>query len=112
MDIDGARDRLLALREEAVARLVELGISREDVVQSAQGANIDDEHDPEGTTIAFERELLGALATSTRSRLGDIDAALARIEAGSYLDCEVCGEAIGEGRLEARPIATRCLRHA
>ncbi len=112
MDEDAARTGLLALRAEALTRLADLGISRDDVVQASQGANIDDEHDPEGSTIAYERALLEALAASARARIADADAALERLTAGSYGICEVCGEPIGAERLAARPIASRCLQHS
>ncbi|MBZ2195340.1 TraR/DksA family transcriptional regulator [Occultella gossypii] len=112
MDEDTAREVLLALREEALARLADLGVNRDDVVQASQGANIDDEHDPEGSTIAYERALLEALAVSARARIADTDAALARLAAGDYGICEVCGEPIGAERLAARPVASRCLRHS
>jgi DnaK suppressor protein len=41
--------------------------------------------------------------------LSSIDAALARIEDGTYGRCERCGEPIAEERLEALPYATRCI---
>jgi DnaK suppressor protein len=41
--------------------------------------------------------------------LQEIDFALARIEAGEYGYCEITGEDIGLKRLEARPVATRCI---
>lgn len=109
---DDVRTRLLALREETAARLIGLGLSRDDVVAAAAGANIDDEHDPEGATIAFERAQLQALIERGRERLNEVEAALARVADGSYGICEVCGAAIGEGRLEARPTASRCVVHA
>ncbi|PWD51098.1 hypothetical protein C8046_11005 [Serinibacter arcticus] len=112
MDDDVARDRLLALREETLRRVAGLGTSRDDVVAAALDSNVDDEHDPEGATIAFEREQLSALLTQARGRLGEIDAALVRVEAGTYGVCETCGEPIGDERLEARPTASRCVRHA
>ena len=68
------------------------------VVAASRDTNADDEHDPEGTTIAFERS--------------QVDAALARVEAGTYGICEVCGEPIPDGRLEARPTARTCVEHA
>lgn len=51
------------------------------------------------------------LKTRDRERklIRKIDAALKRISAGTYGYCEVSGEEIGLGRLEARPIATMCL---
>jgi len=114
-DDDAARARradLLALRDGVVSRLHALGVSREDVVQAAQGSNLDDEHDPEGSTIAFEREQLRALATQAAARLVEIDEGLARLDDGTYGICAVCGESIGQARLEARPTASRCIRHA
>ncbi len=44
-----------------------------------------------------------------RKLLKKIDAALARLDDGSYGYCEETGEDIGLRRLEARPIATLCL---
>ena len=41
--------------------------------------------------------------------IGEIDAALARIEAGSYGTCTQCGAAIPDERLELRPFAGRCV---
>ncbi|PFG20850.1 TraR/DksA family transcriptional regulator [Serinibacter salmoneus] len=106
------RERLEALREDLLARLVALGASREQIVEAAQGANIDDEHDPEGATIAFEREQVRALSRGTTAQLAQVEAALIRMAEGTYGVCEVCGESIPEGRLEARPTASRCVRHA
>ena len=109
---DSNRSRLLALREETLARLESLGLSRDDVVAASAGANVDDEHDPEGATIAFERAQLQALIERGRERIGEIDAALDRVADGSYGICEVCGGPIGEPRLDARPTASRCVAHA
>lgn len=41
--------------------------------------------------------------------LTDIDAALRRIDDGSYGSCQECGQEIGSGRLEAQPTAARCI---
>ncbi len=107
-----ARERLEALRADALARLAGLGEAHGDVVDAARGANVDDEHDPEGATIAFERAQLEALAADTRRRLDEVDAALARLAAGTYGLCEVGGEPLDEARLDARPTARTCVRHA
>jgi RNA polymerase-binding transcription factor DksA len=86
---------------------------RIDAVTAARAdANTDDEHDPEGATIAFERSQADALRVAARARLAAIDAALARVDAGSYGRCIVCGAAIADGRLLARPFAATCLAHA
>nr|WP_231121809.1 TraR/DksA C4-type zinc finger protein [Motilibacter peucedani] len=72
-------------------------------------SNADDEHDPEGATIGFERAQLSALLEQSRARLLELDAALARVEAGTYGTCEVCGQPVAAGRLEARPTARTCV---
>ena len=51
----------------------------------------------------------GRLRERERGLLGKIDAALAKIEAGEYGECESCGEEIGVKRLEARPVAELCI---
>ena len=77
-----------------------------------QDSNVDDEHDPEGSTIAFELSQASALLAQSTAGLVQIDAALARIDAGRFGICEVCGEEIAEGRLEARPWTPYCIRHS
>lgn len=56
------------------------------------------------------REAGQAQVVSLTRRLGEIEAALARIEAGTYGTCEVCGGSIAAGRLEALPYTTMCAR--
>lgn len=107
-----SRERLIADREAVQQRLA--GLEREfaGLVESASQANADDEHDPEGATIAFERQYVAALIGQARERLAQIDAALRRLDEGSYGICERCGQPIGAERLEARPAASTCVRCA
>ncbi|KSW28908.1 TraR/DksA C4-type zinc finger protein [Cellulomonas sp. B6] len=112
MDDARARALLAELRADALARLAALGEAHGDVVDAARGANVDDEHDPEGATIAFERAQLEALAADARRRLEEVDAALARLAAGTYGRCAVGGEPIDDARLAARPTAATCVAHA
>ena len=109
MDVDGARARLAAERLLAQRRLAALTGDYASVVEASRDSNADDEHDPEGATIAFERSQLGTLVRQLERHLAEIDSASARLEAGTYADCELCGEPIGEERLEARPTARRCI---
>jgi RNA polymerase-binding transcription factor DksA len=69
----------------------------------------DDEHNPEGSTIAFERSQASTLLGAAKNHLVDVDAALARIAAGTYGSCERCGQAVARGRLLARPTARTCI---
>jgi DnaK suppressor protein len=96
----------LAAGQRSVA---DLERSHADVVAAARDANADDEHDPEGATIAFEREQVAALLAQARRRVEELRSALERPEAGAYGRCESCGQPIGEARLEARPTARTCI---
>lgn len=107
-----ARRRLLHLRAAVEGRLAGVTTSRSDVVDAARDANVDDEHDPEGATIAFERAQLEALAGDARAALAEVDAALRRLDDGTYGICAVGGEPIPAERLAVRPTATTCVRHA
>ncbi|WP_414640600.1 TraR/DksA family transcriptional regulator [Amnibacterium sp.] len=109
---DPVAQRLEALRAETLASLAELGVRIDAVTAARADANTDDEHDPEGATIAFERSQADALRQAARIRLGEIDAALARVDAGTFGRCVVCGAVIPAGRLQARPFAATCLAHA
>jgi len=111
-DMDGARERLEAHREETVRRLAALTGDYDAVVAASRDTNADDEHDPEGTTIAFERSQIGALVRQARSRLAEVEEAVERLDAGTYGTCVRCAEPIAEARLEARPTARTCIRCA
>nr|WP_246414608.1 TraR/DksA C4-type zinc finger protein [Microbacterium thalassium] len=86
-------------------------IEREMAVLRADraGESADDEHDPEGDTLAAEWSRLEGLRTAVRAELTDIDGALVRVRAGTYGACADCGRAIPAARLEVRPTATRCV---
>jgi DnaK suppressor protein len=66
----------------------------------------------EGTSQAVDRLSAVPAHAKLLKLLSEVDRALEKIEEGSYGRCDVCGDDIGAGRLEARPSATRCLRHA
>ncbi|WP_427131685.1 TraR/DksA family transcriptional regulator [Pseudarthrobacter sp. S9] len=112
--VDVERFRIL-LQEERDRKLALLTALRQDITSvnaARQDANADDEHDPEGATIAFELSQASALLEQSRAGLAQIEAALGRIDAGRYGICEVCGDEIAEGRLEARPWTPSCIRHS
>ncbi len=106
------RERLEEERRRTELRLAALTADYEGVVAASRDTNADDEHDPEGATIAFERSQVAALVKQARVHLAEIAEALTRLEAGSYGVCERCGQPIAAERLEARPTARRCVRCA
>ena len=96
-------------RRSTRERLASLEADFGGIVAASEGSNADDEHDPEGATIAFERSQVGTLVRQARDHLREVDAALARLDDGSYGRCEVCGQPVPEPRLEARPVARTCV---
>ncbi|GAB04412.1 conjugal transfer protein TraR [Gordonia amarae] len=99
------RTRTLALIESLTARLSE-------VVEASADEASDDEHDPEGTTLAVERGQLVAQLARSRVRVEEIDAALERLGRGAYGVCQTCGTPIDPERLEVLPAARQCVRCA
>ena len=100
------------LAEEHAAALAQIdALTREfdEVVDASRSSNADDEHDPEGATIAFERQQVVALLEQARRRLADVEAAIRNVEGGIYGICETCGRPIAAERLAARPAARTCI---
>ncbi|MET0629152.1 MAG: TraR/DksA C4-type zinc finger protein [Acidimicrobiia bacterium] len=93
-------------------RLAALVATFEDMVRSADTANIDDEHDPEGVTVAFERAQISGLIDNAQRHLDALDAATARMDAGTYGRCAGCGNPIGAERLGALPSTELCIECA
>jgi RNA polymerase-binding transcription factor DksA len=100
---------LRRLREEAGAEARALDEDLHRLFEASRSSNLDDEHDPEGSTVAYERAQLTAILAATRQRLADLDEALARLAAGSYGRCERCGRPIPAERLAVRPAARTCV---
>src|ERR1700729_3391863 len=97
-----ARSRLAAERERTTARLAALQRDLESIIAStASAAGADDEHDPEGSSTAFDRQHVAALLTSAEEQLAAIARAERRLDDGSYGRCEGSGPEIGAGRLGA-----------
>ncbi len=69
----------------------------------------DDEHDPEGPTLAFERSQSSAIRGQSQQHLVEIDIALLRMDEGRYGLCKSCGNEIALGRLQVRPQAALCI---
>jgi RNA polymerase-binding transcription factor DksA len=109
MDVSSARSVLESERGSASDRVDALAAEFDWLAGDSDDANGDDEHDPEGSTVAFERARVAALLADAESHLLDLDRALAKLAAGTYSLCEVCGQEIPQGRLEALPATRTCI---
>ena len=107
-----AREVLMAERAQAVRRAAALEREFAQLAEAATAGGTDDEHDPEGATLAFERQHTAALLDQAREQVAAIDTALGRLADGRYGRCDRCGQPIGEERLAARPAAVTCVRCA
>ncbi|WP_030756794.1 MULTISPECIES: TraR/DksA family transcriptional regulator [unclassified Streptomyces] len=107
-----ARARLAADRADTLARTAALGRDFDGIVAANALVAVDDEHDPEGASTAFERAHVAALLVQAREHLEELDRALQRLEHGEYGRCEGCGRTIPPERLEIRPAATTCVHCA
>jgi DnaK suppressor protein len=113
MSVDTERFRTLLLDErKRVASAIEYlheehpGSLDEEVEEVSHG---DDNHLAETATVTLDREIDYSLEENASEVLGAIDAALQRIDEGSYGTCARCGKEIAEERLEARPWSALCI---
>jgi DnaK suppressor protein len=100
---------LHAARDRTAERVHELALAVDAIVEASKEANLDDEHDPEGSTVGFERAQTAALLEAARTQLAEIDAAIDRTRRGTYGTCERCGTPIPRARLEAKPATRVCV---
>jgi DnaK suppressor protein len=110
--MEPAREVLLGERERARRQVAALEREFAGLAEAASAAGTDDEHDPEGATLAFERQHAAALLEAAREQVTAVDDALRRLAEGRYGVCERCGQPIGAERLAARPAAVTCVRCA
>lgn len=96
-------------RRRAAERVAALTRELDEIVESAQLANVDDEHDPDGSTIAYERAKVIALLATARHDLDALDAAIERSASSVYGICGTCGRSIAPERLEVLPATTTCV---
>ncbi|GAA4084743.1 TraR/DksA family transcriptional regulator [Actinomadura miaoliensis] len=93
--------------DEAAARQARERLERQRRTRTAQLVIIEHETETRGDRAALEPAL--ARCATLRQALRDIEAALARVDAGTYGLCEDCGEPISQARLEILPHARRCV---
>jgi RNA polymerase-binding protein DksA len=106
-------DEFRGLLEAEKARLLH---ASERYKRDNSGAISDEVDESAGTdnlgdyaSATYERELEDGLEEGVLETLRQIDAALQRIEDGTYGVCEICGKPIGVERLRAIPWTTRCI---
>ena len=114
LDTGSFRQRLLAERERLVNAVRYLQQEHSSSMEDEVGelSHSGDNHLGDMATVTYDRELDQGLEEGVQQTVDQIDAALRRIEEGTYGSCEVCGQPIAPQRLEAIPWATRCIADA
>ena len=110
IDTDRFRDLLLEERKRVVAAIQNLHDDHPGSISDETGEDaVYDNHLADTATETYDRELDYSLEENSEHVLAEIDAALKRIEDGTYGICTNRGEQIPVERLEARPYATLCI---
>lgn len=105
---EGFRALIEARRAVVVERLADVERRLVDV-RSARGEWTDEEHDPEGFALTFEWQQAEGTRARFEAELIDLDAADARVSAGTYGTCSVCGAQIPIEQLRLQPARTTCV---
>ena len=115
MDPEHARQLIVSEKErlESLVREREAeGIGTQSETDQISELSSLDQHQGDIGTETFEREKDFSLLEQLEAEIGDLDAALRKIDDGTYGTCEVCGKQIEAERLEAMPGTRTCIEHA
>ena len=111
IDTGRFKDTLLAERKRVVDAIRYLHEENpgtlEDEVEEIQSGP--DNHLADTASVTLDREIDYTLEENSEQVLAAIDAALERIQQGTFGICRTCGQPIAPERLEAMPWATQCI---
>lgn len=108
------REQLLALRARlcgVVTAITDNALSKDSLDGTGERTSMPI-HMAEAGSDNYAQEFSLSLMQSGQDRIGEVDAALRRIENGSFGVCEKCGTVIPKIRLHAIPFAIRCVKCA
>ena len=91
------------------AQLKELMVESGDTLHEMQDADLEFPDPADRATYEFERNTTLRIRDRERKLTKKVRQAIDRLDAGTYNECEDCGESIGKKRLEARPVTTQCI---
>jgi RNA polymerase-binding protein DksA len=110
VDTESFRQRLLDERRRVLDAIDNIHAENPGSIgEETEELGFHDNHPGDIATATFDREMASTLEENSTHVLTEIDAALCRIEEGTYGVCKRCGNSIGEERLEALPWATLCI---
>ena len=114
IDMEHFRTELLEHRERLLGTIQHHEIGNSSLTEETGElmSSSADNHLADTASETYERELDEGLEDDARAQLRQVDEALARVDAGTYGTCSVCGKEIAAERLEAVPWTTHCIDDA
>ncbi|HYX88131.1 MAG TPA: TraR/DksA C4-type zinc finger protein [Gaiellaceae bacterium] len=109
IDTERFRSRLLEERQRVLEAIQYLHEENPGSMQDETQENPIDNHLGETASVTLDREIDYTLEENEGRVLAAIDAALKRIDDGTFGTCRTCGKPIGDERLEALPYTTQCI---
>jgi RNA polymerase-binding protein DksA len=109
VDTERFRTRLLEERRRVLEAIHYLHDENPGSIQDETQENPIDNHLGETASVTLDREIDYTLEANEGRVLTAIDAALKRIEDGTFGTCRSCGRPVGDERLEALPYTTQCI---
>jgi len=101
------RRRLDEEKGNLLTQLVDMGV--DPTTGQPNDASFDEGGFADSGQETAEKARVLSIAEGLLETLHEVDAALGRMEDGTFGTCETCGAAIPEDRLEARPFARQCM---
>ena len=112
LDVQHVLEVVAAEQERTARQVASLEAIVAAIVEGSELTSPDDEHDPEGATIAYERAQASALLRQARADRDALVLTRQQLEDCHRVVCAVCGQDIDLERLAALPTASRCVRCA
>ena len=109
LDIPSLLALVEAEQERTARQIASLEAVVAAIVEGSELVSTDDEHDPEGPTIAYERAQATALLRQARADLDALAVRRRQLEEGRQIVCAACGRDITLERLAALPTTSRCI---
>lgn len=109
LDIQRLLEIVEAEQERTVRQIASLEAVVAAIVEGSELVSTDDEHDPEGATIAYERAQASALLRQARADLDALVVTRRQLERGQHVVCADCGRDIDVERVAALPTTSRCV---
>lgn len=100
---------VIAEQERTARQIASLESVVASIVEGSELVSTDDEHDPEGATIAYERAQASALLRQARADGDALVTTRHQLEQGLQVSCSVCGLGIDFERVAALPTTSRCV---